>query len=521
MRPLWLAGAVALAVYLVVRRRHHGRVTLALGALAAIGAGLIGAGVIELPNVEHLIEEAGQALGKWTYLAVGILAFLETGAFIGLVAPGETTVIVGGLVAGQGVISLTVLIAIVWTCAVAGDLTSYFLGRRLGRGFMVKHGARVKITEERLEQVERFFERRGGMTILIGRFIGLVRAIAPFVAGASRMPLRKFLPYDIVGAGLWATTFCVLGFVFWRSFDQLTSWVSRGLFAFGLVVALIVGIVFLVRLQRSPELRAKTAKWIEAQLEKPLLRPFAPALRAAWSKIVRPAAGVAEGPARFVWNRLTPGDVGLEVTTLLAIGAVGSFTFFLLADLLDERDTLPGDALAADVAARLDGGFLADLAEVVTALGSLPVVAVVVVATTLWAIARRRHYEAFVLPAALLVTWAAVGIAKAALDRPRPADPLVEVSGAAYPSAHAAYAVFYVACAIALVRAGSGLAARFAVVTLAIVLAVALALSRVLLGASHLSDVEGGAGLAAAILAALGLLAIVVARLRHNVRPDP
>ena len=125
------------------------------------------------------------------------------------------------------------------------------------------------------------------------------------------------------------------------------------------------------------------------------------------------------------------------------------------------------------------------------------------------------------LPAALLVTWAAVGIAKAALDRPRPADPLVEVSGAAYPSAHAAYAVFYVACAIVLVRAGSGLAARFAVVTLAIVLAVALALSRVLLGASHLSDVEGGAGLAAAILAALGLLAIVVARLRHNVRPDP
>ena len=88
--------------------------------------------MIELPNVEHLIEDAGQALGKWTYLAVGVLAFLETGAFIGLVAPGETTVIVGGLVAGQGEISLLVLIAIVWTCAVLGDLTSYTLGRRLG-----------------------------------------------------------------------------------------------------------------------------------------------------------------------------------------------------------------------------------------------------------------------------------------------------------------------------------------------------------------------------------------------------
>jgi membrane protein DedA with SNARE-associated domain len=184
VRPAWIAGAVVLALYLVLRRRAHGRATLAAGAVAAAGAGLIGFGVIELPNVEKLIEDAGQALGKWTYLVVGVLAFLETGAFIGLVAPGETTVIVGGLVAGQGQISLMLLIAIVWTCAVLGDVTSYALGRRLGREFMVRHGGRVKITEERLEQVEGFFERRGGMTILIGRFIGLVRAIAPFVAGA-------------------------------------------------------------------------------------------------------------------------------------------------------------------------------------------------------------------------------------------------------------------------------------------------------------------------------------------------
>ena len=521
MRPLWLAGAVALALYLVARRRAHGRATLVAGALAAAGAALVGAGVIELPNVEHLIEQAGQALGKWTYLAVGVLAFLETGAFIGLVAPGETTVIVGGLVAGQGEISLTLLIAIVWSCAVAGDLTSYALGRRLGRDFMVRHGARVKITEERLQQVEAFFERRGGMTILIGRFIGLVRAIAPFVAGASRMPLRKFVPYDILGAGLWATTFCVLGFVFWRSFDQLTSWVSRGLFAFALVVAVIAGIVFLVRLQRNAELRARTARWIAVQLDKPLLRPFAPALRAAWRRVVRPAAGAAEGPARFVWNRLTPGDLGLEVTTLLAIGAVGSFAFFLLGDLLDERGAVPFDAVAFDVAARLDAGLVRDAAERFTQLASLPVVAAAVAATTTWAVVRRHLSEAAVLPVALALTWLAVAVAKDAYDRPRPSGAMVETDSAAFPSAHAAYAVFYVACAVVLARAGSGLAARFALVTVAVVLAVALALSRVLLRASHLSDVEGGAGLAAAILAALGVLAIAVARLRHNGRRDP
>ena len=124
------------------------------------------------------------------------------------------------------------------------------------------------------------------------------------------------------------------------------------------------------------------------------------------------------------------------------------------------------------------------------------------------------------LPAALLLTWGAVEIAKAASTargrRSRCRDDRRRLS-----LGHAAYAVFYVACAIVLVRAGSALAARFAVVTLALVLAVALALSRVLLRANHLSDVEGGAGLAAAVLAALGLLAIAVARLRHNVRPEP
>lgn len=100
---------------------------------------------------------------------VGVLALLETGAFVGLVAPGETTVLVGGVVAGQGEIDLLLLIGIVWTSAVAGDFTSYVLGRRLGREFLVRHGPRLKITEARLHQVEEFFARHGGATILIGR----------------------------------------------------------------------------------------------------------------------------------------------------------------------------------------------------------------------------------------------------------------------------------------------------------------------------------------------------------------
>ncbi len=172
------------------------------------------------------------------------------------------------------------LIAIVWTCAVLGDVTSYTIGRRLGRAWLLRHGDRLKITEARLHQVEGFFEKRGGLTILIGRFIGLVRALAPFIAGTSRMPLRVFLPYDVIGAGAWATTFCVLGYVFWRSFDQLTQYVSRGLFAFGTVVVLGLGLYFLVRLRRDEELRAKVRAWMAEREGNPLVRLRAAARRA-------------------------------------------------------------------------------------------------------------------------------------------------------------------------------------------------------------------------------------------------
>jgi membrane protein DedA with SNARE-associated domain/membrane-associated phospholipid phosphatase len=521
VHPAWLAGAVVIAGYLLVRRRAHGPLFLGIGALAAAGAALIGFGVVELPNVEHLIQEAGQRLGKWTYLAVGVMAFLETGAFIGLVAPGETTVIVGGLVAGQGEISLLLLIAIVWGCAVAGDVTSYVLGRRLGRDFMVRHGARVKITEERLEQVEAFFERRGGMTILIGRFIGLVRAIAPFIAGASRMPLRKFLPYDVLGAGAWAATFCILGYVFWRSFNQLTAWVSRGLFAFGLVVAVIIGIVFAVRLQRNPELRRRTAAWIGEQLERPLLRPVAPYLRAGWERIGRPLARHSERPARFVWNRFTPGDLGLEITTLLAIAAVGAFSFVLLGASPAQHTQERVDQFAFDVADRLYSQGIADVVEWVTALGAIPVAGGLVLITAVWALRRGHPADAAVLVVAFVLQLLAAEIAKAAYDRPRPPDPHVATDGASYPSLRSANAVAWVACAVVLARGGARLATRFAVVTIAVAIVVAVGLGVVYLRANYLSDAAGGAALSAAAFALLGMSIVIVGYVRQNDRPEP
>ena len=514
----WLLGALAVAAFLLARRRRLGRLTQAVGWLAAAGAGLIGVGAIPLPNLEELMLDVGQALGSWTYLLVGVLAFLETGAFVGLIAPGETTVIVGGVVAGQGHISLSVLIAITWACAVAGDLASYTAGRKLGRAWLLRHGERVKITEERLAQVERFFDKRGGITILIGRFIGFVRALAPFIAGTSRMPLRRFLPYDVLGAGAWAATFATLGYVFWHSFDQLTTYVSRGLFAFATVVVVLAAIVGLVQLRRDPEKRARVREWLKAREDR---RGWGPVVRLAgpvWRAVGRPAAWAADLAARFGLERLTPGNLGLELTTLLALGVVGTYSFFFLGGIVSQPGLPRIDELAADLATELALDPLIDVAKVVTEIGSLPVVAAATLATATWAVTRRRHIDAAALVGGLALSFVLVHVAKAAYDRDRPAGGLVDAENAAYPSGHTAYAVALVACATILVRAGSGWAVRFAAVTVAIATAAVVGVTRVYLRVHHLTDVLGGAALAVAVWALVGTLALVARHVRHNGR---
>ena len=514
----WLLGALAVAGFLLVRRNRLGRWTQAAGWVVVAGAGAVGVGLVELPNLEELFLDVGRALGPWTYLVVGILAFLETGAFVGLVAPGETTVIVGGVIAGQGEISLLILIGIVWACAVAGDLASYTAGRKLGRAWLLRHGERLKITEDRLHKVEEFFDKRGGLTILVGRFIGFVRALAPFIAGTSNMPVRKFLPYDVLGAGAWAATFSTLGYVFWQSFDRLTSYVSRGLFAFSTVVAVVAAIVFLVQVKRDPERREHVRRWLEERRDRPGWRPIVRLAGPAWRMFGRPTAMVADLTARFGWNRLTPGNLGLELTTLLALLAVGAFTFFVCGDIAADAGVPRIDRAAADIAENLYADWLVEIARVVTWLGALPVAGGAVLLTALWSAAHGRWRHTVALVAGFTLCYVLVHVTKAAYGRARPFDPLTDADLAAYPSGHTAYAVAWVACAVVLVRAGTGWAVRFAAVTVTIGLVVVVALTRVYLRVHFLTDTIGGAALAGAIWALVGTLALVTGYVRHNAR---
>lgn len=507
LRPLWLAGAAVLAAFLFLRRRKLEPALLVGGLIAVAGALLYGLGLFELPNLERLLEDLGRSLGTWTYLLVGGLAFLETGAFVGLVAPGETTILVGGVVAGQGEIDIVALIALVWACAVAGDLVSFYLGRRLGREFLETHGAKVSITPDRLEKVEGFFDKHGGKAILLGRFVGLVRAIAPFLAGSSGMPLRRFLPYDVIGAGLWGSTFCLLGFLFWRSFGTVLDYAKTGTLALGTTIIVVAGIVALVRFFRVPANRARSRAWVSAQERRAVIGP-----------VIRVLVRRGEQPARFALDRVTPGDLGLELTTLLAIAGVGAFAVAGYAVALGPGEVTPGDVRGLMAADDLRAGWLTEIAKGVSTAGLLWVTLAATAIGCIALAAQRKMMEAVAVGSGYVLMLAAEGLVRASEDRARPPLGLVETASASFPSAHVAHSVAWVAIAVAAARVLPGWGARLAIVVASVVLVVAVALTRMYLRAHYLSDVVAGAGLGVACFALCGTGALLVGHVRHTVR---
>jgi undecaprenyl-diphosphatase len=455
-------------------------------------------------DLQGLLEDISNTLGAWTYLLVGAFAFAETGAFVGLVVPGETVMLLGGAVAGQGAIDIYLLIAIAWFSAWAGDTTSFFIGRRLGREFVLRNGPRFGIGHERFEKVEDYFSRHGGKTIFIGRFISLVRAFAPFIAGSSGMRYRAFVPYSVLGTGLWASAHILVGYFFSRSIESAAKYAGRGAFVLATTIVVVVVVVFLVRHFRVEANRRAAVAWMEGHVATgwivSLTRRFQPQLL-------------------FLWERVTPGGTfGLEFTSLMAVFAVASFVLVSYAVIVSgEPGPTPGDTTAIEIAERLNVSWLTDLAKAFTHLGSAAVVGSLAFISAALLVARRRWAEFGVLVAGAVLIVVGVHEIKDAVDRPRPPGGLVGVSGSSFPSAHAAYSTFYVWLAVTIVmRLRTGMARGAAVVSVGIALTALVGLSRVYLNVHYLSDVSAGWALGVASFSLCAAVALVITTVRQN-----
>jgi membrane protein DedA with SNARE-associated domain/membrane-associated phospholipid phosphatase len=484
---------------------HDRRVRLPLIAAAIVGGYFLLKAALPDIDLQELLDDLSRTLGDWTYVLVGFFAFVETGAFVGLVAPGETVVILAGAIAGQGTTSVFVTIGIVWAAAWAGDSVSFVIGRRLGRDVVLRHGHRVRITPERFRQVEGYFRRHGGKTILIGRFIGLVRALAPFVAGSSGMRYGQFVPFSVLGTGLWATTFTLIGYFAAQSIEQAADVAGRGTFLFAVFVVAVVGIVLAMRFLRVPENRERVVATMEGNA---LLRPLVAAGRA-----VRPQA-------RFVWGRVTPGGLGLEFTALVATLSVALYVLIAYTVIVSGDPGPTGaDRTAIDVVGELRVEWLTDVNRFITDLGSAPVVLTIAALVAIALGMAGRWSELCVLVAAMAIIVVVTEVMKEEVARPRPAGGLVDFGKLAFPSAHASYSTIYLWLAVTVVvRLRAGLTYATAIVLAGIALTVAIGLTRVYLGVHYLSDVSTGWALGVSAFASCAAVSLVVSHLRQNWR---
>ncbi len=167
-------------------------------------------------------------------IAIGATVFAESGLLIGFFLPGDTLLFGAGILAAQGTLPLGWLLVIVISAAIVGDNVGYSIGRRTGKRLFHKKES-ILFRQEHLERAEAFYEKHGGKTIILARFVPVVRTFAPIVAGISKMPRQRFLAFNVVGGTLWGGGITLLGV--WLG--QRVPWVEH------YITPLILLIVFL------------------------------------------------------------------------------------------------------------------------------------------------------------------------------------------------------------------------------------------------------------------------------------
>ncbi|AWE08647.1 cytochrome O ubiquinol oxidase [Lysinibacillus sp. 2017] len=162
---------------------------------------------------DHLVDII-QQFGHWSYGILFSIVFVETGIVIMPFLPGDSLLFAGGTLAALGAFNLPLLLLIFFTAAVLGDTANYHIGHKVGMSIPEDSFLGRFINRERLEMAQRFFNKHGGKTIVIARFMPFIRTFIPFVAGASKMHYRYFLLYNVIGAFLWVMACTLLGYFF-------------------------------------------------------------------------------------------------------------------------------------------------------------------------------------------------------------------------------------------------------------------------------------------------------------------
>jgi len=159
----------------------------------------------------HLLEIV-QNHGVWSYGILFVIVFLETGVVVTPFLPGDSLLFAAGSLAALGAFDLTLLLLLLSVAAILGDTVNYWIGRKVGSRVFTEKSRFFK--QEHLLRTQQFYERHGGKTIILARFVPIIRTFAPFVAGVGRMHYGRFWAYNAIGGLLWVWGFGLLGYLF-------------------------------------------------------------------------------------------------------------------------------------------------------------------------------------------------------------------------------------------------------------------------------------------------------------------
>src|SRR5687767_11866909 len=165
----------------------------------------------ELLNPKIIIETLLAKGGIFVYFGLIFIIFAETGLAVGFFLPGDSLLVVAGLFAATGKLNLAILMVTLFVAAVVGDAVGYFTGFRLGPRLFKKQKS-LLFRPSHLQKAHAFYEKYGGKTIVIARFVPIVRTFAPLVAGAAQMSYRQFAVYNVVGGFLWVFSMILGGY---------------------------------------------------------------------------------------------------------------------------------------------------------------------------------------------------------------------------------------------------------------------------------------------------------------------
>jgi undecaprenyl-diphosphatase len=345
-----------------------------------------------------------------------------------------------------------------------------------------RYGAALHLSPRHLERAERFFARHGAKTVLFARFVAVLRTVCSLLAGANRMPYRRFVVFNAAGGTLWAVTIGLAGAAFGSQWPRLEHWVGRAGLLFGLIVLLVA-------------LALVAWRWAVRHEER---------LRAMGAPLTHRLAT----PVDFLAARLSPKSyLGLQLTVGVALIVLGGWLFGGVAEDVVHGDPLVevDRAVATFLHVRAAPHFTAVM-EAVSFCGKPATVLVASLVAAVYLAMRRRWGDAWMVVLAVGGGELLNPLLKVIFARERPSfsDPLVMLTTYSFPSGHATGAtIFYGLAAYLIARGVKSWTWRVLSVVAAVVVVSLIGFSRLYLGAHYLSDVLGGFGVGIVWLASV------------------